>query len=129
MSVWLVAASDFAIVGLVGRVDVTVFLAVAGIRETPIATVKLAFERFLTCKEMMRVQGQKMQSHVSKVPPYGLKSCLRLSRKTTIEFDNSSLSKVHPSVWLYSKKVAANETRTYEFEPLHWANFKENESK
>ena len=48
MSVGLVAAPDLAVVGFVGRVDVTVFLAIAGVGEATVAAIKLAFKRLLT---------------------------------------------------------------------------------
>ena len=48
MGVRLVAAPDLAIVGLVGGVDVTVLLAIAGVGKSSIAALKITFERFLT---------------------------------------------------------------------------------
>ena len=55
MGVGLVAAGDSTIVRLVGRVDVTVLLAIAAVREPPLAAGVLALERFLAWKK--RRQG------------------------------------------------------------------------
>ena len=47
MCVGLVAASDPAVVGLVGGVHVHVLLPVAGVGEPPVAALDLALKRFL----------------------------------------------------------------------------------
>ena len=48
MCVGLVAASDFAVVGLVAGVDVRVLLSITGVGEPSVAAIKLTFEWFLT---------------------------------------------------------------------------------
>lgn len=48
MGVGLVAAGNSTIVRLVGRVDVTVLLAVAAVGEPPLAAGVFALERLLT---------------------------------------------------------------------------------
>lgn len=51
MGVGLVAAGNSTIVRLVGRVDVTVLLAIAAVREPPLAAGVFALERFLSWKK------------------------------------------------------------------------------
>lgn len=51
MGIRLVAAGNSTIVRLVGRVDVTVLLAVAAVREPPLAARVFALERFLAWKK------------------------------------------------------------------------------
>ena len=60
MCVGLVASPDFAVVRLVGRMDVAVLLPVARVGKTSVATVKLALERFLSCKEQEKLKEFKM---------------------------------------------------------------------
>lgn len=48
MRVALIAAIDAAIVGLIGRVNVRMLLAVRGVGESSIAALVFAFERFFT---------------------------------------------------------------------------------
>jgi len=50
MRVRLVTSFDAAIIRLVGRVHVAVLLAVAGVGESPVAALKFALERLLTCE-------------------------------------------------------------------------------
>lgn len=49
--VGLVAASHFAVVGLVAGVDVGVLFPVAAVGEASVASVKLTFEGLLTCEQ------------------------------------------------------------------------------
>lgn len=49
--VGLVAASHFAVVGLVARVHVGMLLPVAAVGEAPLAAFELALEGLLSCKE------------------------------------------------------------------------------
>lgn len=50
MRVALIAAIHSAVVGLIGRVNVRVLLAVRGVGESAVAAFVLTFERFFTCK-------------------------------------------------------------------------------
>ena len=51
MSVRLITSSNFAIVGLVTRVYMTVFFPVTRIGKSSIASLKFAAEWFLSCKK------------------------------------------------------------------------------
>lgn len=51
--VGFVAASNLAVVRLVGRVDVRVFLPIRAVGEPPVASVEFTFERFFTWIEII----------------------------------------------------------------------------
>ena len=51
VGIGLITAGNSTIVRLVGRVDVTVLLAVAAVREPPLAARVFALERFLAWKK------------------------------------------------------------------------------
>lgn len=50
MRIALIAAIHAAVVGLIGRVNVRVLLAVRGVGESAVAAFVLTFERLFTCK-------------------------------------------------------------------------------
>lgn len=49
VGVTLVASPDLTVVRFVGRVDVRMFLPIAGVRKPSVAPFEFAFKRFLAC--------------------------------------------------------------------------------
>lgn len=66
MRVALVATVDFAVVRLVARVDVRVFLSVGAIGELPLATFEFALKRLFSCSLRNNIQFRAVQ--VTSVP-------------------------------------------------------------
>lgn len=64
MSIRLVASRNSTIVRLVGGVDVTVLLAVAAVREAPLATRVFTLERFLAWKKKTGINDFVIESGV-----------------------------------------------------------------
>ena len=58
MGIWLITASNFAVVRLVTRVHMAVFFAITWVGKSPVAALKFTLERFLTCKKKRRKQSK-----------------------------------------------------------------------